>query len=52
MTTQLTNAEAADPAYKSLNKIGGVAAFIVTVLTLGEVSGFIFYLQLGAGTIE
>ena len=45
MTTQVTNAETADPAYKSLYKLGGVAAIIVAVLTLGEVIGFIFYPQ-------
>jgi len=47
MTTQVTNAETADPAYKSLYKLGGVAAFIVAVLTLGEVIGFAFYPQPG-----
>jgi len=47
MTTQFANAETADPAYKSLYKLGGVAAIIVAVLTLGEVIGFIFYPQPG-----
>jgi len=45
MTTQVPNAESADPAYKTLYKVGGVAAFIVAVLTLGEVIGFSFYPQ-------
>ena len=47
MTTQITNAETVDPAYNSLYKLGGVAAIIVAVLTLGEVIGFVFYPQPG-----
>jgi hypothetical protein len=47
MTTQVTDTETADPAYKTLYKLGGVAAIIVVVLTLGEVIGFIFYPQPG-----
>jgi len=45
MTTQVTNTEAVAPAYKSLYKLGGIAAIIVTALTLAEVVGFIFYPQ-------
>jgi len=47
MTTQVANVETADPAYNSLYKLGGVAAIIVAVLTLGEVVGFTFYPQPG-----
>jgi hypothetical protein len=47
MPTQAANSETADPAYKSLYKLGGVAAFLVGVLTLGEVIGFAFYPQPG-----
>jgi hypothetical protein len=36
---QVTNAETADPAYKSLYKLGGAAALTVVVLTLSEVIG-------------
>ena len=42
---QVTNAETADPAYKSLYKLGGAAAFIVVVLTLSEVVGLTLYPQ-------
>jgi hypothetical protein len=42
---QVANAETADSAYKSLYKLGGVAALIVVALTLGEIVGFIFYPQ-------
>ncbi len=45
MMNQVTNAETADSAYKSLYKLGGAAALIVVVVTLGEVIGFIFYPQ-------
>jgi hypothetical protein len=47
MTTQSTNVDIADPAYKTLYKLGGVSAITVAVLTLGEVIGFIFYPQPG-----
>lgn len=47
MTTQMTYADAADPAYKTLYQLGGVAAILVAVLTLAEVVGFIFYPQPG-----
>ena len=36
MVNQVTNAENADPAYKSLYKLGGVAALIVAVLILSR----------------
>lgn len=42
---QVTNVETDDSAYKSLYKLGGAAALIVVVVTLGEVVGFIFYPQ-------
>jgi hypothetical protein len=45
MMNQVTNAETADPAYKSLYKLGGAAALIVVVLTLSEVIGLTFYPQ-------
>jgi len=44
---QVTNAETADSAYKSLYKLGGAAALIVVVLTLSEVIGLAFYPQPG-----
>ena len=47
MTSQVTNAETADSAYKSLYKLGGAAALIVVVLTLSEVIGLAFYPQPG-----
>ena len=47
MMNQVTNAETADSAYKSLYKLGGVAALIVVVLTLGEVISHAFYPQPG-----
>lgn len=40
MMNQVTNAEAADSAYKNLYKLGGAAALIVAVLTLSEVIVF------------
>ena len=45
MMNQVTNAEAADSAYKSLYKLSGVAALIAAVLTLSEVVGLSFYPQ-------
>ena len=45
MMNQFANAETADSAYKSLYKLGGAAALIVAVLTLGEVIGLTFYPQ-------
>ncbi len=42
---QVTNAETADSACKSLCKLGGAAALIVVVLTLSEVIGLTFYPQ-------
>ena len=47
MPTQDTHTGTADPAYKSLYKLGGVAAIIVAVLTLVEVVIFTFYPQPG-----
>ena len=47
MVNQVTNAETADPAHKSLYKLGGAAAFFVVVLTLGEVIVHTFYPQPG-----
>ena len=47
MMNQVTNAETADSAYKSLYKLGGAAALIVVVLTLSEVIGLAFYPQPG-----
>jgi len=43
--TNEPNAETADSAWKSLYKVGGVAALIVVVLTLSEIVGFTFYPQ-------
>jgi hypothetical protein len=45
MTTEITAPETVEPAFKSLYKLAGFAAFLVAVLTLGEVIGFIFYPQ-------
>jgi hypothetical protein len=45
MMDQATDAETADSAYKGLYKLGGAAALIVVVLTLGEVIGFAFFPQ-------
>jgi len=45
MVNQVTNAENANPAYKSLYKLGGVAALIVAVLILSEAIGLAFYPQ-------
>jgi hypothetical protein len=45
MMNQVTSAETADSAYKSLYKLGGAAALIVVVLILGEVIGHVFYPQ-------
>jgi len=45
MMNQVTSAETADSAYKSLYKLGGAAALIVVVLTLSEVIGLTFYPQ-------
>jgi hypothetical protein len=42
---QGSNAETAGSAYGGLYKLGGVAALIVVVLTVGEVIGFSFYPQ-------
>ena len=47
MLNQVTNPETADSAYKSLYRLGGVAAFIVVVLTLSEVIGHTLYPQPG-----
>jgi hypothetical protein len=47
MLTQVANTETTDRAYKSLYRLGGVAAIIVTVLTLVEVVIFTFYPQPG-----
>jgi len=43
MMRQVTDAETTDPAYRGLYKLGGAAAFIVVVLTLGEVIGHAIY---------
>lgn len=40
--------ETPDPAYKALYKLGGLAAVIVVVLTLGEIVALSFYPQPGA----
>jgi hypothetical protein len=40
MTSRVTDSERADPACQSLYRLGGVAAFIVAGLTLGEVVAF------------
>jgi hypothetical protein len=45
MMNQVTNAEAADSAYKGLYKVAGAAAFVVVVLTLSEVVGLTLYPQ-------
>jgi len=45
MTTEVAAPETVGPAYKSLYKLGGAAAFIVAALTLAEVVGFTFYPQ-------
>ena len=45
MPAQDTDVVTVDPAYGSLYKPGGIAAYLVAVLTLGEVIGFIFYPQ-------
>jgi len=42
---QVSDTESVDPAYQSLYKLGGVAAWIVAVLTAGEVIFFSFYPQ-------
>jgi hypothetical protein len=42
---QATHAETADRAYKNLYKLGGVAALIVVLLTLGEVIAHTLYPQ-------
>ena len=47
MTTEATAPETVEPAFKSLYKLGGVAAFLVAALTLAEVVGFTFYPQPG-----
>lgn len=44
---QVTSAESAGSEYKSLYKLGGVAAWIVVALTLSEVIGLTFYPQPG-----
>jgi hypothetical protein len=44
---QVCSAETAGSAYKGLYKLGGAAALIVVVLTVGEVIGFSFYPQPG-----
>jgi Na+/melibiose symporter-like transporter len=45
---QMARAELTDPACKRLYKLGGVAAWLVVVLTLSEVVSFIFYPQPGS----
>ena len=47
MMDQVTQAETADPAYKSLYKLGGAAALIAAALTVTEVIGLTFYPQPG-----
>lgn len=42
---QVTSAETTDSAYRSLYKLGGVAALIAAVLTLGEIVGHTLYPQ-------
>jgi hypothetical protein len=43
--TKVVDAETAGSTHKSLYRLGGAAAWIVTALTLGEIIGFIFYPQ-------
>lgn len=45
MTNRISRAQAADPAYRGLRKLGGAAAFVVVALILSEVVGFTFYGQ-------
>jgi hypothetical protein len=45
MRNQAATAETADSAHKSLYKLGGAAAFLVVVLTLGEVVAHSLYPQ-------
>jgi hypothetical protein len=45
MMNQVTNAETADSAYKSLYRLGGAAALVVVVLMLGVVIVFTVYPQ-------
>jgi hypothetical protein len=47
MMDQVTNFETPDPAFKNLYNLGSAAAFIVAVLTLGEVISLAFYPQPG-----
>ena len=44
---QGVNIKTADPVYKNLYKLGGVAAWCVVGLTLSEIVGFIFFPQPG-----
>jgi hypothetical protein len=45
MVNRVADVETADPAYKSLYRLGGAAAFVVVVLTLGVFIGFTVYPQ-------
>ncbi len=45
MMNQAANAETADSAYKGLYILGGAAAFVVVILTLGEVVAHTLYPQ-------
>ena len=45
MENRVASVETADSAYKSLYRVGGVAALVVVVLTLGVVIGFTVYPQ-------
>ena len=47
MMNHVTYGETADSAYKGLYRLGGAAALIVAVLTLGEVIGLALYPQPG-----
>lgn len=47
MINRVADIETADSAYKSLYRLGGAAAFVVVVLTLGVVIGFTVYPQPG-----
>jgi hypothetical protein len=47
MTNPAAHIEPIDPAYQGLYKLGGIAAFLVVVFTLGEMIGFALYPQPG-----
>lgn len=45
MNSQVTSSEPTGSDYKKLFKLGGIAAWMVALLTIGETIGFIFYPQ-------